>query len=147
MTIPYAFTASWSSEKKNQCRNYMYAVNDMQTLEAIFSLMFFLSISTVVLLEAEPKPVDDSLYRMELANDAWRVLYLRGAFEDFGESKRDFIEDEMTGMGEITGLCYFIEGINYTNCRSGGRHEKTASLEKTLLYNKTLRVVTFSVQK
>jgi hypothetical protein len=119
----------------------------MQTVEAVFSLMLFLSLSSLVLLEAEPKAIDDSLYRMELANDAWRVLYLRGAFEDFGEPKRAFIERELYLLGEETELCYFINGINYTNCRSGQDHEKIASVEKSLFNGKSLQSMTFSVQK
>ncbi|HSB47617.1 MAG TPA: hypothetical protein VLD37_06400 [Candidatus Bilamarchaeum sp.] len=119
----------------------------MQSLEALFSLMFFLSICTAILIQAEPKPLDDSLYRMELADDAWRVLSLRGDFGGFGEGKRPAVETDLRALGDMTGLCYFIQGINYTNCPGGKGHVDVSSLEKAVYYENTLRTVTFSVKK
>ena len=54
----------------------------MQTLEAVISFSVFMLFTTYVLLQIDDySGVDDSLYRYQLANDVWRVLYLRGGFE------------------------------------------------------------------
>lgn len=118
----------------------------MQSFEAVLSLIFLVSILSLSLQLAMERPLDDSLYRMQLAEDSWRVLYLRGAFQDFGESKRAELEGDLALLGDETHLCYFIDGIGFTNCRGGSEdHEMTASLRKTVLYDGTPRSVTFSV--
>jgi hypothetical protein len=67
----------------------------MQTLEAIISFFFLISICSSILLSLEEQNhVDDSLYRIQLAEDAWRVLYLRDNFQDFDASDRYRLEQE-----------------------------------------------------
>ncbi len=119
----------------------------MQTLEAIISLLFFLSILSSTLPSIEPQKIDDSLYRLQLADDCWRVLYLRGDFHNFSEASRLKIENDMSSITEQTGLCIFLEGIQFTSCRDGQEHEITASLRRTLLENGAPKRVVFSIGK
>lgn len=119
----------------------------MQTLEAVFSLMFFLSISSLLLSSHIPRETDDSLYRIQLANDAWRVLYLRGDLENLSE-KRDAIESDMGEIGKQTSLCLFLNGTWYTNCRGGEElHENTVSIRRTVISSGEPEALTFSISK
>lgn len=119
----------------------------MQTFEALISFLFFAFLSSSLLgLGGEQRYTDDSLYRIQLAEDAWRILYLRGNFEDFGPYKHMQLEDELEIIEAETGLCIFIDGIFITSCRGGSEeHQITASLRKTMLYDGVPRNVTFSI--
>jgi hypothetical protein len=118
----------------------------MQSLEASISLLVFLSLSSAFVLQlAPPRPPDDSLYRMQLADDAWRVLSLRGHFTDFSEEKRGGIEADMRAIGDEASLCIFMQGMNFTNCRDGREHLITASLSRVVVWNGTPKRVTFSM--
>lgn len=125
----------------------MCVVNEMQTLEAMISFVFFLSVSTPLLLSLEEqRHVDDSLYRIQLAEDVWRVLYLRGNFADFQDADRDELEKEFQLIGNETGLCVFMDGVQFTNCRGNDKpHDNTASLTKTVICNGEPRIFTFSL--
>ena len=119
----------------------------MQTIEAVFSLMFFLSISGAVLTAAEPKPLDDSLYHMQLANDAWRVLYLRDGFQGLGNDSRYILEKDLVSLGNQSGMCYFIHGIEMTNCRGREISDFYLKSRRTVVYDGRIRTVTFSIGK
>lgn len=119
----------------------------MQIFEALISLMFLLSIASYLLLQADGQRIDDSLYRMQLAEDAWRVLYLRGDFEDFSDTKRAVLENDMAEIGRQTGLCIFMDGVVFTSCRDGKTHEITASLAKTAISEGKPLSFTFSIGK
>jgi len=117
----------------------------MQSFEALLSLFVFVTILAYVLAaDPGPKPLDDSLYRMQLAEDAWRVLYLRGDLRDFGEEKRGAVEADMAKIGEQTGLCLFIHGVEFTNCRDGLPHEGIASLSRTVIIGGSPEKATFT---
>lgn len=117
----------------------------MQSLEALLSLTFFVSILSLILASAPPPHgTDDSLYRLQLAQDAWRVLYLRGDFEDFGDGRRADIEADMRRMGEETGLCFFIDGVRFTNCRGPDPVGITATVRRTVVSGGAPAAVTFS---
>ncbi|MFH1520799.1 MAG: hypothetical protein ABID61_04085 [Candidatus Micrarchaeota archaeon] len=115
----------------------------MQTVEGILSLLFFISI--LLLLVPEVKPIDYSLYQLQLADDVWRILYLRGNFNDFADAKRVIIELDMAKIGDQTGLCFFIDGIQFTNCRSGDNHVILITLKRTVISAGSPRQVTFSI--
>lgn len=117
----------------------------MQTIEGFLSLLFFISI--LVLLMPNPKPIDYSLYQLQLADDVWRVLYLRGNFNDFSDAKRVVLESDMIEIGTQTGFCLFIDGIQFTNCRSGDTHIMLISLQRTVLFGGSPRQITFSIAK
>ncbi|MEW6748078.1 MAG: hypothetical protein AB1295_00010 [Candidatus Micrarchaeota archaeon] len=108
----------------------------MQTIEAFLSLLVFLSISSLALASHPgPMPTDDSLYRLQLADDAWRVLYLRGDFQDLGPESRSMVEADLAFIGEQTGLCIFMRGMEFTNCRGGEeRHVAVVSIKRTVIY-------------
>lgn len=120
----------------------------MQSLEAILSLLFLISIVSPLLIPSNGNEIDDSLYRIQLAEDIWRVLYLRGDFHEFGDTKRTFIETEFELIGDETDLCIFMDGIEFTNCRGGEQeHELSASLPKTIIYEGRPKSVSFSIGK
>ncbi len=119
----------------------------MQTIEAMLSLLFFLSLSPMLLPPEDPANLDDSLYRLQLAGDAWRVLHLRGCLRDLDDQSRGTLEAELGALGGLSGLCFFMEGIDTTNCRSGETRSITSSLRKTAIYDGRLRTIAFSVGK
>jgi hypothetical protein len=120
----------------------------MQTLEAMLSLLFFASIASLALSEAPAPRLDDSLYRLHLAEDAWRVLYLRGDFRDFNASSRAHVEAEMAIIHDRTGLCIFMSGVEFTDCRNEPwEHDMVASISRTVIYDGHPRRVSFSLKK
>ena len=117
----------------------------MQTLESIISLFFFISITTSILVYYSPEKIDDSLYRLQLAEDVWRVLYLRDVFHD--SPSREFLESEFEIIEEETGLCIFLDGIEITSCRGGEEHHMIASVTRTIIYDGSPKTHTFSIGK
>lgn len=117
----------------------------MQTLEATISFLFFVWAASMMLASFEPQKTDHSLYRLQLVEDAWRVLYLRGNFEDFNEQKEDDLEKEFQEITRQTSLCLFMDGVRITSCRGGeGLHEITASVTRTVIYEGKPKTFTFS---
>lgn len=119
----------------------------MQTLEAALSLLVFASILLAVLpYQESQRGTDDSLYRMQLAEDAWRVLYLRGDFQDFGDGKHEAIERDINAIGRQTSLCIFLDGMWSTNCRGGVReHDFTIRIRRNVVAGGTPKRVVFSL--
>lgn len=117
----------------------------MQTIEAVFSLTLFLSIASAALSGAAPRPLDDSLYRIQLAEDAWRVLYLRNDFESLGRPPSEKLETDLRALGTMTGKCYFISGIEMTNCRGSPITEFRSKSRRTIIYDGQPKQVTFSI--
>ena len=118
----------------------------MQTLEAILSFLFFVWAASLLLFSFEQPSVDDSLYRLQLTEDAWRVLYLRGNFEDFNGQKKAGLESEFGKIGQETGLCIFMDGIRFTNCRGGDeQHSITSSITRTVIHEGKPESYTFSI--
>jgi hypothetical protein len=120
----------------------------MQSLEATISLLVFLSLSSSFIISSMTHRIDDSVYRSQLAEDAWRVLYLRGDFSDFSDSSRGIIESDMRRLGEETSLCFFIKGVEFTNCREDGtNHTMIASVGKTVIADGSPKRIAFSIGK
>jgi hypothetical protein len=108
----------------------------MQTLEAIISFSVFMLFTSYVLLQLEDyRGVDDSLYRYQLANDVWRVLYLRGNFEYLQSEQQ--LDSELNAVDSVTGLCTYVGGQRGTSdyCRGKPALEHVASVEHVLLLN------------
>ena len=104
----------------------------MQTLEAMISLLFFMWAASSLLSSSEPEKIDDSLYRMQLAEDAWRVLYLRGDLQDLSDMRA--LEPALERIREETGLCIFVDGIACTSCRGGNdEHEIMVLVRRTII--------------
>ncbi len=115
----------------------MYVVT-MQTIEAMFSFFFVILIASAILQPVNSQHLDDSVYRLQLAQDAWRVLYLRGDFNDLNDinmapkvgPKRLTLEADMNQIKDQTSLCVFMYGIWLTNCEGGDqKHEITSSIQ------------------
>lgn len=120
----------------------------MQTLEAIISFTVFMFFTTSVLLQLEDyQGVDDSLYRYQLANDVWRVLYLRGNFEYLQNEQQ--LDHELDSIDEMTGLCTYIGGQRSTSeyCRGKETLEHISSVEHVVLINGVPKSRTLSLYK
>ena len=90
----------------------------MQTLEAIISFTFFMFFATFMLAQLDYTKPNYSLYQYQLANDIWRVLYLKGALKDFSSLPLGH-SHTITEMREIereTGFCLYLQGVQTTNC-------------------------------
>ena len=127
----------------------------MQTIEAVISLVFLILICSTILLTMPEQRIDDSIYRMQLAEDVWRVLYLRGDLNGFSSSQsivkkasETKIENDLDVIGSEMGLCIYMSGIQMTNCRDGiaGR-EKIVSIERMLVDNGEPRKIMLSLEK
>ena len=125
-------------------------VDEMQIFEAMISLLVLISFLSFVASEQHARAVDDSLYRYQLANDVWRVLYLRGDFKDFsfGElnEARDKTEKDLDRMGKLTHLCIFIGGERITNCR-GEQVEELVSTERITIVDDEPQKVMVTIAK
>jgi hypothetical protein len=126
----------------------------MQSAEAVISLMVLVSICMPMLATFASQPqIDDSLYRYQLANDAWRVLYLRGGLRNLSISSqnpvRDSLEGDMETIYGLTGLCAYLEGVRVApqECRSAGIAENVAVLHKALYDGGVRRDATFTLAK
>lgn len=131
----------------------------MQTVEALISLMFLVAMASALLAPLQGQAIDDSLYRAQLAGDAWRVLYLRGDFTDFGNASlpgtnrgmdRELAERtqaEVETLGSETGLCIFLAGVVSSNCRGVPDTETTVSVERTVIYRGMPVTLTLSLKK
>ena len=119
---------------------------NLQTLESLFSLLFFITlISTIPQID---KKIDESIYLSHISEDSWRVLYLRGDFKDFDlndEFKRIKIESDLRELGTLTNYCYFIGGIQYTNCRDAKEHKSIISTKKILITKNGPISITFTI--
>lgn len=114
----------------------------MKIIEGLFSLVVFLSLLPLMPLSQIPK-VETSVYDYQLANDAWRVLYLNGDIEslDYGGIKEDLEE-----ISRQTSLCFSIvldEEVSSCNEPS----EEKIVLKKTVIINEKPRTVEFYVWK
>lgn len=83
----------------------------MQTFEALISFLVFVSI--IAMLQVPHHEIDDSLYRLQLAGDVWRVFQLRGNLGGFDKLKMNLDADEIT---RITGLCIEMEEEDVATC-------------------------------
>jgi hypothetical protein len=131
-----------ATQRKYQ--NFLYVVINMQTFEAIISLLFFVWMLTLALLSFEAPELNYQVYQMQLSSDVWRVLYLRGNFEDLSDMQS--IEPDINQLGSITGLCFFLDGIETTNCRGGvNNHNLSVSSYCTIIFNHEPKTIKFSM--
>lgn len=100
----------------------------IKTLEAAISLVVLLSFLSFGLLHY---PVQHSrLHEYELAEDAWRVLYLRGGFDvSEPESGNRKLNADAERISELTGLCVAMDGLQVASCLPG---EGAIALHKTV---------------
>lgn len=121
----------------------------MQSFEATLSLMVLSSLAIAMAGAAVPDGgPDDSLLRLRLAQDAWRVLHLRGDFHDFHSGPNPALIQDMESITEKSGMCVFLMGsANYTSCRGGEKRETTASLSRAVVIDGRPRKVAFSLGK
>lgn len=122
----------------------------MQTIEAVFSLAFFvLIISAMDCVEDKEKELDSSLYRVQLAGDVWRVLYLKGAFDNLeylGCSSSDSCE-HVKKTEEMTGMRIYIGGTRFSG--PGGVHpeKEYIRMKRILIVGSTAKNVSFTLKR
>jgi hypothetical protein len=105
----------------------------LKTVEALVSLLVVLSFLSFGLVH---HPVQHSqLYRYELAEDAWRVVYLRGGLLPCENAKGLLGPDEhamnrdVDRIQEIAGLCFEMDKLQVASCLPG---EEAVVLHKTV---------------
>jgi hypothetical protein len=86
----------------------------MKTLEAIIALLVFLMI--VQMFQPTARQIDNSLHRMQIANDVWRVFQLRGDLEGFDKVRLNADAEKITGL---TSLCIGFDEEDVTSCIAG----------------------------
>jgi len=124
----------------------------MQSIEALISLMFFVSICAYMLsCVAEHPALDDSLYRYQLTNDVWRVLYLRGDFKGLRLESNDPVRERLdSDLGEIeaqTGLCAYLGGIRDTSCPGQKTLARVGSINRIVFIDGSPENLTLMVGK
>lgn len=90
----------------------------MQTLEATLSFLFFFFFASYVLVQLDYTKPAYALYQYQLANDAWRVLYLTDTL-NYYPLNLPYTEQRMNEIEALTGFCINIEGMQATSCRGG----------------------------
>ncbi|MBD3390231.1 hypothetical protein GF415_04750 [Candidatus Micrarchaeota archaeon] len=77
----------------------------MKTIEALISLMVLLSFTSFTLLESQPEN-EPTLLRYQLAEDIWRICYLKGCFNqsvDLAEGENEIESRSIPVILEIEG--------------------------------------------
>ncbi len=116
----------------------------MQTLEAIFSFLFFFLFAVYALSQIDYTKPNYSVYQYQLANDVWRVLYLTKALSYY-PLNRAALENRMTEINKKTGMNIYIEGIITTSGRGIPCSENKMTMEKIWLKYGQPDVVQFTV--
>ena len=127
----------------------------MQSIEAIISLMVLVLIVSYMLTNAAQVPaIDDSLYRYQLTNDVWRVLYLKGDFYGFGWSNSPvaisqaaITEGHLNEIDSQTGLCFYLGGMRTTSCRGISGDIQVGTINKIMFVDGLPKQVTLTVAK
>jgi len=101
----------------------------MQTLEATFSFLFFFLIAAYALTQLEYTKPNYDIYKYQLANDIWRVVYLKNGLSYYPLSQ-PIIENQLNEIKDKTGLCAYIEGIDTTSCRGISCTDSKITMEK-----------------
>ncbi len=104
----------------------------MQTLEAVFSFLFFFLFATYALLQIDYTKPNYAIYQYQLANDAWRVLYLNGALAYY-PLNRNILEAKMGEISAKTGIQMHIEGIITASGRGTSCSGHRITMEKVWL--------------
>ncbi len=122
----------------------------MQSIEAIISLMVLLLIVSYMLTNAAQVPaIDDSLYRYQLTNDVWRVLYLKGDFYDFNwnSTSANHTRNDLKTIHDQTNLCGYLGGIRATSCPGLSSDVQIGSFTKIMVVDGSPTNVTLTVAK
>jgi len=109
----------------------------MKTLESIISLLVFVSIA--IMLIPEPKELDYSVYKTQIANDIWRVFELRNNFVGFDKNK---LNDDANKITELTSLCIEFEEEDVTSCIP---ETKTIQIRKMAIVDGNPKTITMRI--
>ncbi len=83
----------------------------MKSFEALLSLLAVVSFSLMVL--QQHAELDDALYKYQLANDVWRIWYLKGHLATFDKHGMNSDAEKIT---ELTGNCIYLEEEDVASC-------------------------------
>lgn len=107
----------------------------MKSFEAMFTLLVVISFSLVVLGAGQPQ-LDYTLHQYQLANDVWRVWYLRGDLQGFDKASMNKDAEEIT---QLTGWCVYLEEEDVASCLGEG---KLISVQKKAWVNGAVKDLT-----
>lgn len=110
----------------------------MNTLEAIFSFLVLVSLLPLF-LGIQTYSVDSSHYDLKLAEDIWRVLYLKG---DLGYFNKNSLNKDLKEIEKSTSLCVSIEEEDVASCIP---NETTVVIKRVAFINGNPKVITIFV--
>lgn len=116
----------------------------MQTLEAIFSFLFFFLFATYALMQIDYTKPNYAVYQYQLANDVWRTLYLTDALAYY-PLNRVILEARMDEIADKTGIQMHIEGTITASSRGTSCSGHRITMEKIWLKSGQPNVVQLSV--
>ena len=115
--------------------------------EALISLNFILLISSMFVLSTPL--VNQSLYLLQLSEDVWRVLYLRGDLSGLefssGNLIRDRLQADLELISSLTGHCVFVSGVRAHSCTDSG--EEITSIQRTLMIKGEVKQITLTISR
>lgn len=110
----------------------------MNTLEAILSFLILLSLLPV-LLTIQDYTIDTSHYNLKLAEDVWRVLYLKNDLRGFDKIN---LNKDLKEIYELTSLCVLIEEEDVASCIP---NEATVVIKRVAFINGNPKTITIQV--
>lgn len=116
----------------------------MQTLEAVFSFLFFFLFAIYALSQIDYTRPNYSTYWYQLANDAWRALYLTGSLSYYPLGRAG-IEERLGEIEEKTGMQVYIEGIITASDRGISCTNNRITMKKLWIKNGQPDVMQFTV--
>jgi len=109
----------------------------MNIIEAMLSLLLLVSIVPAFVLIDHS--IDDSVYRLKIGEDIWRVLYLKGDFTGFDKEK---INSDLEEIYKLSNLCVAFEEEDVASCIPS---EELIVLEKYSIVQGEVKKITMAV--
>ncbi len=109
----------------------------MNTIEAMFSFLIFLSL--IPLVQQSNYSIDHSHYALKLGEDIWRILYLKGSLNDFDENK---LNENLNELTELTSLCIEFKEKDVVSCIP---KESLVVIKRIAYINGNPRIITISI--
>ncbi|MGV8176817.1 MAG: hypothetical protein ACP5NX_03390 [Candidatus Bilamarchaeaceae archaeon] len=91
----------------------------MSILEGAISLLVLMML--ILAVQANPPHAETKYddYRLALAQDAWRTMYLHGDFSGPGGLDRANVQADLDRISWLTGMCVSLEEEDLAGCREG----------------------------
>ena len=109
----------------------------MQSMESVLSLFFLVFLISFFLPLLPSARVDDSLWKIQIANDIWRVLYLRGDFNYFQDVWNDpskiRLHADCNDITSKTGICIEFDATDAGSSNCIGNERELSSVERIVI--------------